>query len=87
MPVTAEELFLAALSLPPKARAELTDRLVTISAETIDPELERAHLDEVRRRIAQVEAGEVELIDGTQVLAEARALLNRLGGEHRDRLG
>ena len=85
MPATADQLFLEALSLPPEARADLTDRLVASSAEAIPPEIERAHLDEVRRRMARVEAGEVQLIPGEQVLAEARALLASLAGERQGR--
>ena len=78
MSATADQLFLEALSLPPEARADLTDRLVASSAEAIAPEIERAHLDEVRQRIARVEASEVALIPGEQVLAEGRALLASL---------
>ena len=85
MPATADQLFLEALSLPPEARADLTDWLVASSAEAISPEIERAHLDEVRRRLARVEAGEVHLIPGEQVLAEARALLTSLVGERQGR--
>ena len=85
MPATADQLFLEALSLPPEARADLTDRLVASSAEAISPEIERAHLDEVRRRMARVEAGEVQLISGEEVLTEGRALLASLVGERQGR--
>lgn len=78
VPVTAEQLFLDALSLPPEARADLVDRLVASSAEAMDLEIERAHLAEVRRRIARVDSGKVELIPGEQVLSDGRALLASL---------
>ena len=78
MPATADQLFREALSLSPEARAELTDRLIASAAETMAPDLERAHLEEVSRRIARVERGEVQLIPGEQVFAEARALLASL---------
>lgn len=78
MPATADQLFLEALSLPPEARADLTDRLVASSAEAIAPDIERAHLVEVRRRMARVQAGQVTPISGEQVLAEGRALLGSL---------
>ena len=74
-----------ALPLSPEDRAELTDRLVVSSAEASLPEIERAHLAEVRRRIARVETGEVPLIPGEQVLAEGRAVLASLAGEQRER--
>ena len=85
MSVTADQLFLEAMSLSPAARADLTDRLVATSAEAIAPEIERAHLAEVRWRIAGVEAGETQLIPGEQVLAEGRVLLNNFGGEQPER--
>ena len=81
MPATADQLFLEALSLPPEARADLTDRLVASSAEAIPLEIERTHLEEVRRRMVRVEASEVHLIPGEQVLAEGRALLASLVAE------
>ena len=59
---TAEEIFHDAVALPPDARAELTERLIASLAEDISPEITRAHLAEVQRRIAQVEAGEAALI-------------------------
>ena len=75
MPATADQLFLEALALPPEARAELTDRLVASSAEAIAPKVERAHLAEVRRRMARLEAGETAPVPGEQVLSEGRVLL------------
>jgi putative addiction module component (TIGR02574 family) len=68
--------------LSPPERAELADRLVESLAHDISPELEQAHITEVRRRIAQVEAGEVALVPGEEVLAEVRGLLAsaRAGG-------
>ncbi|RYD58489.1 MAG: hypothetical protein EOP83_20835 [Verrucomicrobiaceae bacterium] len=78
MPATAEQLFRDALTLSPEARADLTDRLVASSAEAIVPEIERAHLAEVRRRIGAVDAGEEQLIPGEQVIAGGRALLGSL---------
>jgi hypothetical protein len=85
MPASVEQLFLEALSLPSEARADLTDRLVASSAEAMAPDVERAHLAEVLRRIARVEAGEVSLVSGEQVLAEGRALLASLAAERSER--
>lgn len=73
---TTEEIFLQAVSLPPDARVELTERLIASLADDVSPEITSAHLAEVRRRIAQVEAGEAELIPGDEVLARARKLLS-----------
>jgi putative addiction module component (TIGR02574 family) len=61
--------------LSPPERAELADRLVETLAESIPPEIERGQLEEVRRRIAQVESGEVTLIPGDQALEQVRRLV------------
>jgi putative addiction module component (TIGR02574 family) len=66
MPTTAEQLYREALSLPLEARADLIERLVATLAEEIPSEITRAQLDEVHRRIAQVESGEVALIPGDE---------------------
>ena len=74
MPTTAEQIFNEALSLPLEARAGLTERLVARLAEEVPGEIARAQLDEVHRRIAQVESGEVALIPGDDALARVRRL-------------
>ena len=72
---TPEEIFNDAVALPPDVRAELTERLVASLAEDVAPEITSAQLAEVRRRIAQVESGEAQLIPGDEVLARVRRLL------------
>jgi hypothetical protein len=78
MSPTTEQVYNEALSLTVEARADLTERLVVCLAEEIPVEVARLQLDEVRRRIAQVESGEVALIPGDEALARVRRLL----GEH-----
>ena len=72
---TSEEIFREAMALPSEARAELTERLVESLAQDISPEITSAQLAEVRRRIAEVESGEVELVPGDEALARMRNLL------------
>ena len=74
---TAEKIYQDALALPAETRVELTERLVASLADDVPPEIQRAHLDEVRRRIAQVESGEVELIPGEEALAQVRNIQSR----------
>jgi putative addiction module component (TIGR02574 family) len=62
-------------SLSASERAELADRLVETLGHDIPPEIERAQLDEVRRRVAEVESGAVTLIPGEQALAEVRKMV------------
>jgi len=72
---TSEEIFQDAVALPLDVRAELTERLIASLADDVSPESTKAQLAEVRRRIAQVESGEVALIPGDEVLARVRRLL------------
>lgn len=72
---TSEEIFRDAMALPLDARTELTERLIESLAQNISPEITNAQLAEVRRRIAQVESGEVALIPGDEALARVRNLL------------
>ena len=61
------------LSVP--ERAELADRIVESLAHDIPPDIAQAQVTEVRRRIAQVEAGEVALVPGKEALAHVRRLV------------
>jgi putative addiction module component (TIGR02574 family) len=69
------EILQAVEHLSAPERAELADRLMEALTADISPEIERAHLDEVRRRVAEVESGAVTLIPGDQVFAEARRIV------------
>lgn len=63
-----------ALALPPDERAALADRLIS-SFEGDTTTIEQAWSDESLRRLAQIESGEVELIDREDVQAEIREML------------
>jgi putative addiction module component (TIGR02574 family) len=69
------EILRDAVQLSPAERAELADRLVETLASDIPPEIERAQIAEVRRRIAQIESGEVTLVPGEQALEQVRRIV------------
>jgi len=56
-------------------RAELADCIVGIIAREIPPKIAAAQVTEVRRRIAQVEVGEVALIPGEEALEHVRRIV------------
>ena len=60
--------------LTPPERAGLADRLIETLTQSIPPEIERAQIQEVRRRIVQVDSGEMTLIPGEQALEQVRRL-------------
>ena len=61
--------------LSPPDRADLADCIVETLIDGTPPEVERVQIDEVRRRIAQVESGAVRLIPGEQALDQVRRLV------------
>ena len=56
-------------------RAELADRIVESLAHDIPADIAASQTAEVRRRIAQVESGEVSLIPGDEALAHVRRIV------------
>ena len=70
------ELTELALALPPEERAALADMLIS-SFDSDAAAIEEAWTEESLRRLAQVESGEVELIDREVVLDEIRNMLRQ----------
>jgi len=70
-----EEIEAAAAKLTPGQRGVLIDRIREMDEEPADPEIEAAWDTEIRRRIAEIDNGEVECLDGEEVMARVRAEL------------
>ena len=78
MSVFIENIAEVALSLPENERARLAESLYQ-SLEHIgeDQEIHDMWAAEVHRRLAEIESGEVEAIDGKAGLARVRAALRK----------
>ena len=63
----AEVLLRDALNLPEELRAEIAGRLLESLEPSADAEVEAAWREEVARRIAAIDAGEVELVPWEEV--------------------
>lgn len=61
------------MSLPRAERARLAERII-VSLDT-DPEVEEAWAAEIRRRIDEIDRGEIELIPANEVIEEAQRLI------------
>jgi putative addiction module component (TIGR02574 family) len=75
MGLPLKQLESEALDLPPRERAELAHRLIASLDEDADEdpaEVERAWDEEIRHRLAELEAGTAELIPAEEVFAELR---------------
>ena len=80
MSLPLKQLEAEALDLSAQERAQLAHRLILSLDEDVveDPaEVERAWDDEIRSRLAEVEAGTAELIPAEQVFSELRARTRR----------
>jgi putative addiction module component (TIGR02574 family) len=80
MSMPLAQLEAEALELPERERARLAERLIASLDEGADEdpaEVERAWVEEIERRVAEIEAGTAELIPAEQVFAELRGRLRR----------
>ncbi len=74
--MTVQQIVAEARQLPPEELAEVLELLLGEVGES-DPEVDEAWKVEVRRRVAEIESGRVELIPGEQVMAEVRKIVGR----------
>ena len=69
-----DELSAKARRLPPEERVRLAEELLATVQET-DEEVEAAWDEEIRRRIAEIDAGTAKLIPAEEAFAQVRRLL------------
>ncbi|MBU1666219.1 MAG: addiction module protein [Gammaproteobacteria bacterium] len=77
MSLTFEQIKAEAMKLSPEERADLAD-LLWISACPRE-EVEAAWETEIARRVAEIDAGTVELIPGEMVFAEIEEKIRKAG--------
>jgi putative addiction module component (TIGR02574 family) len=69
------ELSQRARQLAPEDRARLAEELLASLEGDVDPEVDAAWDEELRKRIAEVEGGAVELVPADEVFARVRRTL------------
>jgi len=67
-----DEILSAALSLPPGARAMLAGHLLESLDRENQKRIDAIWAEEAEKRMQQIRAGEVQTIDGEQVMRELR---------------
>ena len=77
MSMTLDQITEEASHLQPQQVAELMDRLTLNLHHAIEPEIENAWKQEVRRRVAELESGEVKAIPGEEVSERIRRIVGR----------
>ncbi len=76
MPITLEQIVEETRHWPPEKVGELVGRL-TEELHTSDPDTEAAWKQETRRRLAEVENGTSQPVDGEIVSARIRQIVGR----------
>ena len=56
-----------ALALPPEARADLAEKLLSSLDSAEQSEIDRAWGEEAERRLAAIESGAEEVVDGAEI--------------------
>lgn len=77
MATTVDRLAADALDLPASSRVLLVEKLLASLAGKTNRTVERAHLDEIRRRRTAARRGKTELIEGPEALRRARSALGQ----------
>jgi putative addiction module component (TIGR02574 family) len=78
--MTREQLLAEAMALDPKEREALAEELWLSLDHTSRDEIDAAWMEEVQRRIAAYERGEVEAVPGEEVMRRLRERLQRHSG-------
>ena len=69
-----DELARKARALPPEDRVRLAEELLA-TVQEVDPQVEAAWDEEIRRRIDEIDSGKAKLIPAEEVFAEVRRLI------------
>ncbi len=77
MNALGEELAVDALTLPDDDRAALVDVLIRSLKSPAREEIDLLWAEEAERRVREIDDGTVTLLDGHEVLREARERLRR----------
>ena len=77
MPLTLDEIVEETRQMPPDVVAELVDRIMVARHGGIESNVEAAWRAEIRRRIAEIDEGNVKGIPVEKSLARARKILGK----------
>ena len=72
-----EEIEKSALSLDKKDKARLADLLLKSIHDDIDPDIEKAWIQEIQKRKETLKSGDASLYSASEVLEEARKRIQK----------
>jgi hypothetical protein len=76
-PPNLDKIYEEALSLPDESKAVLAERIVEYLETHVNPDLERVHLDTVKRRRDEMQKGKVEPVDGHEASVMAHRIIKK----------
>ena len=71
---TINKIYDQALALPDAGKESLAERLVAHLESHVDPDIEKAQLDEAKRRRDEIRTGQIKPVDGETTMAKARTI-------------
>ncbi len=77
MSTNLDQLYEEALKLPDESKAVLAERIVEYLETRVSPDLERVHLDTIRRRRDEMKKGMVEPVDGREASVLAHRIIKK----------
>lgn len=77
MSITLDQIVEETRQLPPDVVAELVDRILVARHGGMNGGVEESCKKETRRRVAEIESGQVQGIPGEEVSARLRQILGR----------
>ena len=72
-----DQIYEEALKLPDESKAALAERIVEYLETRVPQDLERVHLDTVRRRRDEMKRGIVEPVNGSEASVLAHRIINK----------
>ncbi len=72
-----DQIYEEALQLPDESKAVLAERIVEYLETRMSPDLERVHLDTVKRRRDEMKKGIVGPIEGSEASVLAHRIINK----------
>lgn len=77
MPLTANQIIEEATCLPREQMAEVVDRLTLELHSGLEPQIEESWKQEIRRRLVELENGQVQALPGDIVSERIRKIVRR----------
>ena len=77
MPKNLDKIYEETLNLPDESKAILAERIIDYLETHINPDIERIHLDTVKRRKDDIKKGKVKPVSGDDAAVMVRKIISK----------